>query len=398
VGDEMSFLSLDKIWSDDRFDPSETIEFSGDLGSYNAVNEGDIVVPKVSPTFAHGRTAIAKGLTGQRALATSEVFVLRAHDRASARFIKYRLLSPDFLATGQSAWTGVAGLKRVSAEFVRNTRIDAAAWRRRGDIADFLDRECSRIDLAAELAKRAIEQITHAHRPLRAHLLVEANEWTRVKAVAATVAGAGFPPEYQGLTDGDFPFVKASDLQTSQDGRVVERAANWVDDETRRLLGARVVPSRATVFPRIGAAMLKNTRRISGRPLLIDNNLCAVSPHNERDADYLFEALSWLDLGPLSAPGPVPSVSDAVIRSARIPWPASADLRAAAVASSESQRKILRRSVQFFSRQHNLLSEYRASLVHEAVSGRLDAFAVSEEQMNERLHAAAEGRLDEVTV
>jgi type I restriction enzyme S subunit len=44
------------------------------------------------------------------------------------------------------------------------------------------------------------------------------------------------------------------------------------------------------------------------------------------------------------------------------------------------------------------LPAYRDSLIHEAVTGKLDVTAASERQMDERLHAAAENRLDEVPV
>jgi type I restriction enzyme S subunit len=44
------------------------------------------------------------------------------------------------------------------------------------------------------------------------------------------------------------------------------------------------------------------------------------------------------------------------------------------------------------------LAAYRDSLIHEAVTGKLDVTAASDRQMDERLHAAAEGRLDEVAV
>lgn len=47
-------------------------------------------------------------------------------------------------------------------------------------------------------------------------------------------------------------------------------------------------------------------------------------------------------------------------------------------------------------RMKSVLSEYRDSLIHEAVTGKLDVTRVSETEMDERLHAASEGRLDEV--
>jgi type I restriction enzyme S subunit len=44
------------------------------------------------------------------------------------------------------------------------------------------------------------------------------------------------------------------------------------------------------------------------------------------------------------------------------------------------------------------LLSYRDSLIHEAVTGKLDISRATERQMAERVHAAAEDRLDEVAV
>ena len=160
AGKEMTFLPLDRIWHDARFDPSLTIEFDGNTKSYTAVMEGDVMVPKVAPTFAHGRVALARDLIGNRALATSEVFVVRTDDRTDARFLQYRLQAADFVSEGTASWTGVAGLKRVSSDFLRNVRISERAWDARSVIADFLDAETARIDAMIGLRTRQERLLT----------------------------------------------------------------------------------------------------------------------------------------------------------------------------------------------------------------------------------------------
>ncbi len=47
-------------------------------------------------------------------------------------------------------------------------------------------------------------------------------------------------------------------------------------------------------------------------------------------------------------------------------------------------------------RLSDALTAYRGSLIHEAVTGKLGVTKISDRQMDERLHAAAEDRLDEV--
>jgi type I restriction enzyme S subunit len=146
AGVEISFLPLDRVWHDSRFDPSTTLDFDGDTRSYTPVLEGDVLVPKVAPTFGRGRVALARGLVAGRALATSEVFVVRTPDPTAARFLQYRLQAADFITEGVANWTGVAGLKRISSDFLRDVRIDRGAWSDRDTIARFLDAETAGID------------------------------------------------------------------------------------------------------------------------------------------------------------------------------------------------------------------------------------------------------------
>lgn len=236
AGEIVSFLPLDRIWSDSRFDPSQTIEFSGDVASYNPVREGDLLVPKVSPTFAHGRTAIANGLIGGRALATSEVFVLRPNDPRDAAFLRYRLISPDFLMEGRAAWQGVAGLKRVSGDFLMSTRIATRAWRNRHAIAAFLERECARAN-----------EVLGQHQTVRSAVL--SSLWSPIDDLVRCAPTQRLKFWLQGIvdaehatcptfTDGTVPVVRTSDVRDGAlrlDGALRTDEAGWRQWTRRRV-------------------------------------------------------------------------------------------------------------------------------------------------------------------
>jgi type I restriction enzyme S subunit len=232
AGAAVSFLPLDRIWADERFDPSEAVEFEGDVRSYNPVAEGDLLLPKVSPTFAHGRTAIATGLTGGRALATSEVFVLRARDPRDTRFLQYRLRSPDFLAAGQAAWQGVAGLKRVSAGFVKDTPIDPAAWARRHELAVILDGESARIAACLDAEQRLQDTALAGYRTWAAEALLDGSSGTteRLKHLVERPVGGAWGGE-AGTDEVDVWCARVADFDREA---LVVRAA-----ETVRSVGAR---------------------------------------------------------------------------------------------------------------------------------------------------------------
>ncbi|MFI1828417.1 restriction endonuclease subunit S [Streptomyces sp. NPDC020412] len=138
--------------------------------------------------------------------------------------------------------------------------------------------------------------------------------------VARTVSGSGFPHEFQGKREGDYPFLKVSDLSDSRNLNGVSFAANWVSRADLVALGARTAPAGSIVFPKVGAALLKNVRRILSRDAAMDNNLMAVSPQ-VGDSRFWMYALSLIDLGEFAGSGPLPFVSDSQIRGFTIPFP-----------------------------------------------------------------------------
>src|SRR5690348_14569719 len=97
----------------------------------------------------------------------------------------------------------------------------------------------------------------------------------RLARLASTVSGTGFPPSAQGENSGELPFLKVSDLARDENVRRITGAANWVTRQIAEEVGARLVPPGATVFPKVGAALLGNARGQTAVSCLLDNNLMA---------------------------------------------------------------------------------------------------------------------------
>jgi type I restriction enzyme, S subunit len=402
AGDEISFLPLDRIWADSRFDPSTSIEFSGDYGSYNPVNEGDLLVPKVSPTFAHGRTAIARGLTGRRALATSEVFVLRAKDERDTAFLKYRLIAPDFLSAGQGAWVGVAGLKRVSADFVKDTKIDSGAWAQRHEIADFLDRECQRISDALSRADDLTAQTSDAYLS-KARELIVAPDHPRVLIKTVARPGTGHTPsrdkpEYWVPDECHVPWFGLADVWQLRDD-----AVDVVTETSERISDEGLANSAAVIHP-AGTVLFSRTASVGfvaqmGVDMAVTQHYMTWTCGPRLDPSYLLHALRACrpEILGLEQGATHKTIYMPDLLGLKIPLPSREEQRAI-VGALQPQLEARRRVRPSAEKLRGALNTYRSSLIHEAVTGELGVSQVSEQQMNERLHAAVEDRLDEVAV
>jgi len=149
--DEVTFLPMDRIKSG-YFIPN-TDKFSKYASSYNAFEDGDILLAKVTPCFENGNIAIADDLVGGKGFGSSELFVIRPTviDR---RYLFYYFQSSTFKQEGEASMTGAGGLKRVSPELLRQHRVPFPSAKVQRAIADYLDRETARIDaLVAEKEK-----------------------------------------------------------------------------------------------------------------------------------------------------------------------------------------------------------------------------------------------------
>lgn len=171
--DPVSFIPMDAIKDGlggidgSRAEPLSVMT----AGSYNFVANDDVLLAKVTPCFENGKKGRAEGLINGVGFATSEVYVLRPDaSRIDPDFLLYLLSSEDFRFEGIRSMTGAGGLKRVSAEAVRNYDVKISNRDDQVAIARFLDRETGLIDgliekktrFIALLKEKRAAVITHA--------------------------------------------------------------------------------------------------------------------------------------------------------------------------------------------------------------------------------------------
>lgn len=149
--DELTFLPMDRVKSG-YFLPN-TEKFSKYASSYNAFEERDIVLAKVTPCFENGNIAVAENLEGGKGFGSSELFVIRPK-KINGKFLFYYFQSSAFKQEGEASMTGAGGLKRVSPDLLRQHHLPYPNGGTQRLIADYLDRETARIDaLVAEKEK-----------------------------------------------------------------------------------------------------------------------------------------------------------------------------------------------------------------------------------------------------
>ena len=125
---------------------------------------------------------------------------------------------------------------------------------------------------------------------------------------------------FQGRVDLPIPFIKVSDMNSPGNEKHIVSATNYVDEKLLKAMNARTFPPGSLVFPKVGAALLTNKRRILTRPTAIDNNIMVLIPESV-ESDFLYYRTLQIDMGEYVQRGALPSVNQATIRQIHILLP-----------------------------------------------------------------------------
>ena len=250
---ELTFLPLEAVWPGHRLDTTN-IRIKGDVKTgYTRFAEGDILLPKITPTFEGDRSTIVTGLRDGVGAGTTELHVIRPSDRIDARYLSYLLSSKPFLHGGEVAMTGVAGQKRVPETWVENFPIPVTDVRRQSDIADKLDVATAEIDEVLTAAEQLLERLTQSlSATIETLILDAATQHLPLRRILSE------PPRY-GATESGFPhnegwprYIRITDL--SSDGSLRPHNARYLPPE---LADAYMLSDMDLLVARSGATVGK---------------------------------------------------------------------------------------------------------------------------------------------
>jgi type I restriction enzyme S subunit len=143
--DDVTFLPLEAVWPPNP-DTSAVRQKSDVVSGFTRFRDGDVLLPKITPTFQAGRATVARRLLRGIGAGTTELHVLRPEASLDATYLQYFLNSDRFLSDGRAAMQGVAGQQRVPDEFVRNAVISLPPVKEQLRLVRFLDDATGRLD------------------------------------------------------------------------------------------------------------------------------------------------------------------------------------------------------------------------------------------------------------
>lgn len=348
-------------------------EFSGGGSRFQ---NGDTLFARITPCLENGKTAKVSSLPpGSIAHGSTEFIVMAAKaPEYDEDYVYYLARHPDFRAYAEARMEGTSGRQRVSWQALSDFSFSFPSPEQRKIIGSILRKIDDKIYLNHRInqtleamaqaifkswfvdfdpVKARIAAIEQGQDPLRAAmraisgktdaeldqmprepydqlaataaLFPDAMEelelgdipkgWTHgvLGDVCSFTAGSAFKPEHQGSTEGDYPFIKVSDMNLAGNEVFIQSANNYVSKAQQSEMKAKLHPLGATVFAKIGVALISNRRRLLTTPTIIDNNLMSASPvEGKSGAYFLYSMLSTINFNTLVSGTALPylNVSD----------------------------------------------------------------------------------------
>lgn len=158
--------------------------------------------------------------------------------------------------------------------------------------------------------------------------------------------------------------IKVSDMNLP--GNEIEfRTANLERQLPEKEAHKRTVPANSIVFPKRGAAIATNKKRLTTGYTVLDPNLIAVMPTKAVNHRYLFHWFNTFDLKKITDPGPTPQLNKKDIAPLKFPMPSVEEQEEIAAAIDAVEEKAT-----LHNRKRDQLQDFFRTLLHELMTAK----------------------------
>lgn len=369
-------------------------EISNSEGLASSFVVGDVLFGKLRPYLAKVHLAQQDGLI------SSEALVVRSKDELDAEFLKYYMLSRDFINIVDSSTYG-SKMPRASWDFIGNLPLLLPDVEEQKVIARFLDFKTAQIDALISNKKVLLEKLTEKRTALISHAVTKGldpsvpmkdsrvdwigeipKHWDVWKVTHGfRRIGSGTTPKSDNPTfyDGTIPWVTTSELRESI---IFDTVQKVTEEAVASHSALKIYPAGSLAIAMYGATI--GRLGMLGINATFNQACCVFSDPEVFDSRFVYYWL-WMRrpiLISLSNGGGQPNLSQDDLKKIWIPIP---DL--------DEQKEIVRYldKKTFEVDEHAMkveeavkkLLEYRSSLITNAVTGKIDVRDIETPQLAE---------------
>jgi type I restriction enzyme S subunit len=290
-----------------------------------AIRAGDVLVSTVRPNL-NAVAIVPEDLDGE--IASTGFSVLRPRkEQLSERYLYYYCCTPGFVDALTAKVRG-AQYPAVSDGDVKEVAIPLPPPSEQRRIVEILDQADRLSWLRAEVDAKVDRILPALFIKMFGDPVSSVYPAVELRTLARLLSGGAFPIKEQGGSKGEVPFIKVSDMNTRGNEWFIRHATHWVSREALKRIKVKTAPSATTVFPKIGAAVATNKKRLLTRETAYDNNVIGVIPKDHLFGQYVFAFFQLFDLRTLARSTAVPSIKTSELARIPIPKPPKGEVRA----------------------------------------------------------------------
>ena len=181
----------------------------------------------------------------------------------------------------------------------------------------------SSVDSYIEALQQQLESATRSRNAVLHELLTAGgHDWveTTLGQISKCAGGCAFPDAFQGNKEG-IPFIKVSDMNSQDNEKYIKTSNNSVSAEVVDDLRLRIWDKGTVIFPKVGAALLTEKRRILTTKTIFDNNIMGLVPNERVLSEFLFLLMLQIRFSDHVQPGAVPSIKNSIVEAISVLLP-----------------------------------------------------------------------------
>lgn len=338
-------------------EPSRVRQIDEVSGSYTYFSDGDVLLAKITPCFENGKVGIARGLTNGIGFGSSEYVVLRPSASLSAEFLYYFLARSVFREEGSRTMTGAVGHKRITKEFVENSRIPLPPIFEQQRIVAILDEAFEGIATNKANAEKSLQRIGDLFSSHSRRIFSDARmRWPgrTLDSVATNLDSKRIPITKADRKAGEYPYYGASGI--------VDYVADYIFD------------GNALLISEDGANLLARSTPIafsvSGR-YWVNNHAHILQFEHMETQRFVEFFLESIPLDGYITGAAQPKLNQKALNSISIPLPETLGQQREVVDRLSALTEKTMELRKTYEKKLAALDELKNSLLHQAFSGQL---------------------------
>lgn len=138
-----------------------------------------------------------------------------------------------------------------------------------------------------------------------------------LKDIATVSQGFTFSRLYQGKKNLKWNYFKVADIGLNPNSKYLTNAINTISDITMKEIGALPFPKGSIVFPRVGAALFNNNKKILAQDGVVDDNVLVLTVTDTSKCwyEFLYYYLQGIPLAKWCNSGLVPVINTKTVLS-----------------------------------------------------------------------------------